>query len=98
MLSRSCRNEKIVLLPSDYKSMFFKISADIKFMPINLDLVPDFGDFVPPILQVSVQGFLALFRGRSRNPARIEIRRKHAQGFMLLPNLKRAINFPHFDV
>ena len=28
--------------------MFFKLSADIKFMPINLDLVPDFGDFVRP--------------------------------------------------
>ena len=52
MLSRSCRNEKIVLLPSDYKSMFFKLSADIKFMPINQDLVPEFGDFVPPIRQV----------------------------------------------
>ena len=38
LLSRSCRNEKFVLLPSDYKSMFFKLSADIKFMPINLDL------------------------------------------------------------
>ena len=62
-LSRSCRNEKIVLLPSDYKSMFFKLSADIQFMPIiNLDLVPDFGDFAPPIRQVSVQGFLALSR------------------------------------
>ena len=69
-LSRSCRNEKIVLLPSDYKSMFFKLSADIKFMPINLDLEPIFGDFVPPIRQVSVQGFLAIFRARSRNLAR----------------------------
>ena len=29
--------------------MFFKLSADIKVIPINLDLVPDFGDFVPPI-------------------------------------------------
>ena len=54
LLSRSCRNENIVLLLSDYKSMFFKLSADIKFMPINLDLEPIFGDFVPPIRQVSV--------------------------------------------
>ena len=44
--------KKIVLLPSDYKIMFFKLSADIKFMPINLDLFPEFGDFVPPIRQV----------------------------------------------
>ena len=70
LLSRSCRNENIVLLPSDSKSVFFKLSADIKFMPINLDLEPDFSDFVPPIRQVSVQGFLAIVRARSRNPAR----------------------------
>ena len=68
LLSRSCRNEKIVMLPSDYKSMFFKLSADAKFMPINLDLEPNFGDFVPPIRQVSVQGFLAIFRDISLLP------------------------------
>ena len=62
--------KKIVLLPSDYKIMFFKLSADIKFMPINLDLFPDFGDFVSPVRQVSVEGFLAIFRARSRNLAR----------------------------
>ena len=66
MLSRSCSNDKITLLPSDYKSMFFKLSADIKFMPINLDLELIFGDFVPPIRQVSVQGFLAIF-GRAKS-------------------------------
>ena len=70
LLSRFCMNEKIVLWPSYYKSLFFKISADIKFMPINLDLVPDFGDFVLPIRQVSVQGFVAIFREKSKNLAR----------------------------
>ena len=44
--------KKTVLLLSDYKRVFFKLSADIKFMPINLDLVPDFDDFLPPIRQV----------------------------------------------
>ena len=55
LLSHSCRNEKIVLLLSDYKSKFFKlVHADY------LDLVPDFGDFVSPIRP----GFLAIFRAR----------------------------------
>ena len=34
------------------KSMFFELSADIKFIPINPDLVLAFGDFVLPIRQV----------------------------------------------
>ena len=93
MLSRSCRNAKIVVSASDYKSMFFKLSADIKFMPINLDLVPDCDDFVPPIRQVLYNAFLRFFEEIWPG-----IRRKHAQRFLLPPNLKRTINFLHFYV
>ena len=71
--------------------MIFKLSSDIISMPINLDLVSDFGDFVPPIRQVLLQSFLRFFeQGQGILP---EIRRKHAQRLMLPPNLKRTINF-----
>ena len=71
--------------------MFFKLSVDMKFTPIKLDLVTYFGDFVPPIRQV-----LQFFEQGKRFWG--EIRRTHAQRYMLPPNSKRTINFPHFYV
>ena len=76
--------------------MFFKLSADIKFMPINLDFGPDLGILCRRSGKSQYKAFLRFFeQGQGIRP---EIRRKHAQRFMLPPNLKKAINFPHFDV
>ena len=76
LLSRSCRNENIVLLPSDYKSKVFKLSADINSCRLTWILSRTLVILCHRSSQSQYTAFLRFFeQGQGIWP---EIRRKHA--------------------